>query len=56
MSTWITELLKEMRLENWAGIFRVASVEFQNLYNYALFEKDVWYRPDASNPVSLFTQ
>ena len=56
MCAWIAELLKEMRLENWTGIFRVASVEFQNLYNYALFEKDVWYRPDSPTPVSLFGQ
>lgn len=54
MCTWIRELLKEMRLESWAGVFRVASIEFANLYDHALFEREVWYRPDQDKGVKLF--
>jgi hypothetical protein len=54
MCGWITELLKDMRLENWAGVFRVASIEFGSLYDNALFEGEVWYRPDSSTAVRLF--
>ena len=54
MCTWIKELLKDMRLEAWAGVFKVASVEFQTLYDHALFESAVWFRPDSDTPVRLF--
>jgi hypothetical protein len=54
MCGWITELLKDMRLENWAGVFRVADIEFGSLYDNALFEGEVWYRPDSSTAVRLF--
>ena len=54
MCVWIRELLKEMRLEEWAGVFKVASVEFQTLYDHVLFESDVWLRPDSATPVRLF--
>jgi|SRR5688572_28295324 len=54
MCTWIAELLKDMRMESWAGVFRVASVEFGSLYDNALFETDVWHRPDAETAVRLF--
>ena len=55
MSLWIQELLKEMRLEDWANVFKVTSVQFQNIYDYSLFEKDVWYKPDSSTAVRLFS-
>jgi hypothetical protein len=51
---WIMQLLKEMRLESWAGVFRVASIEFGSLYDNAIFEGEVWYRPDAERAVRLF--
>ena len=54
MCTWIKELLKDMRLEAWAGVFKVASVQFQTLYDHALFESAVWFRPDSDTPVRLF--
>ena len=54
MCMWIAELLKDMRLESWAGVFRVASVEFGALYDNALFEGEVWYRPDSNTAVRLF--
>jgi hypothetical protein len=56
MCAWIAELLKEMRMEDWAGVFRVASIEFATLYDNSLFEEDVWYRPDSPTPTSLFAQ
>ena len=54
MCKWIMELLKDMRMESWAGVFKVASVEFPTLYDNSLFEGDVWYRPDAEQAVRLF--
>jgi hypothetical protein len=54
MCTWIMELLREMRMTEWAGVFRVASIEFANLYDNALFESEVWYRPDSEKAVRLF--
>jgi hypothetical protein len=54
MCLWICELLKEMRLEDWTNVFKVASVQFQNIYDNSLFEKDIWYKPDSSTAVKLF--
>ena len=55
MGVWIRELLKEMRLEEWAGVFKVASVEFQHIYDNSLFEEEAWYRPDSEKAVPLFS-
>jgi hypothetical protein len=55
MCTWIRELLKERNMENWAGVFRVASLEFGKLYDNSLFEQEVWYRPDSEKSLTLFT-
>src|SRR5687767_3028680 len=54
LCSWIMQLLKEMRLEAWAGVFRVASIEFGSLYDNALFEGEVWHRPDSEKAVRLF--
>ena len=54
MCGYIMELLREMRLIDWAGNFKVASVEFGKLYDNALFESEVWYRPDSNTAVRLF--
>jgi hypothetical protein len=48
------QLLKEMRMTEWAGVFRVASIEFGTLYDNALFEGEVWHRPDTDKAVRLF--
>jgi hypothetical protein len=54
MCAYIMELLREMRMTEWARVFRVADVEFANLYDNALFEKEMWYRPDSAQPQLLF--
>jgi hypothetical protein len=55
MCMWIREFLKDMRLEDWSGVFKVASVEFQNIYDNSLFEEEAWYRPDSDKAVRLFS-
>ena len=56
MNAWTREVLAEMNLENWGGIFRFTAVEFDSLYTQAvsLFEEPVWLRPDTSETVRLF--
>jgi hypothetical protein len=56
MNAWTREVLAEMNLQNWGGIFRFTSVEFDNLYDQAgnLFEAPVWIRPDSRELVRLF--
>jgi hypothetical protein len=56
MCAMIMQVLKERRLENWAGVFKVTSLEFHTLYDNSLFEEEVWYRPDSPKPLSLFAQ
>jgi hypothetical protein len=56
MCSMIMQVLKERRMEQWAKIFKVTSLEFHTLYDNALFEEKVWYRPDSPNPLSLFDQ
>ena len=43
MNAWTGEVLAELNLKNWGGIFRFASVEFDSLYDQtpALFEEPV---------------
>lgn len=51
------EVLQELHLESWAGIFRFTAIEFPTLYEQApaLFEAAEWYRPDSDTPVLLLT-
>jgi hypothetical protein len=55
MCLWIGEVLQEMRLKDWEKVFKVASVEFQNIYDNSLFKEAVWYRPDQEKAVRLFS-
>ena len=44
------EVLRELAIESWAGIFRFTSaLDYTRLYEQgeALFTRPVWYRPDA---------
>ena len=56
MKAWTREVLAEMNLKNWGGIFRFTAVEFDTLYDQAtsLFEEPIWLRPDTRELVSLF--
>lgn len=55
MCSWTQEVLGEQQLEHWAGVFRFASLVFEDIFALALFEKPVWYRPDDAEPVPLLT-
>jgi hypothetical protein len=56
MNTWTREVLAELNLKSWGGIFRFTAVEFDSLYDQAgnLFEAPVWLRPNATEMVRLF--
>jgi hypothetical protein len=48
--TWTMDLLKDLKIESWASIFRLTSaVEYKTLYEEGrtLFTQAVWYRPDS---------
>jgi hypothetical protein len=56
MAAWTLEVLRELKLESWAGIFRFTSaVEYTRLYEQGndLFTKPLWYRPDAPSAPML---
>jgi hypothetical protein len=55
MGVWTKEVLTELGMENWASIFRFASLDFGSLFDLTLFEKPVWYRPDSPTPVPFLT-
>lgn len=55
MCRWTQEVLAELHIENWASIFRISSVVFDELYTTPIFDEPVWYRPDSLSPVPLFT-
>jgi hypothetical protein len=48
-------VLADLHMENWSSIFRFTSVVFEELYTSPMFDEPVWYRPDSSSPVPLFT-
>jgi hypothetical protein len=56
MAAWTQDVLTEMQMERWAGIFRFTSAVYERLYEdaHTLFEKPVWYRPDSTTPGLLF--
>jgi Replication-relaxation len=51
---WTMEVLEEMRLSKWAGLFRFCALSFGEMYKEAPFAKRVWYLPDQERPVGLF--
>jgi hypothetical protein len=56
MNTWTGEVLTQLNLKSWAGIFRFTAVEYDQLYGSvgALFSSPVWLRPDSpTTPVPL---
>lgn len=54
MCAWTMKVLKELRIETWAQVFRFAGVSLEKMYEGAVFEEPVWYRPDEEKPVRLF--
>lgn len=56
MGAWTMEVLRELELNAWAGVFRFTAVTYDTLYEdaQALFTAPVWYRPDLPTPVPLF--
>jgi Replication-relaxation len=55
MCAWAQDVLAELHMENWANIFRFTSVLLEELYISPIFDEPIWYRPDESSPVPLFT-
>jgi hypothetical protein len=53
MGRWIMEVLTELKMETWAGIFRVTNLSHAQLYQTPLFDAPVWYRPDTDQPIPL---
>jgi hypothetical protein len=56
MNDWTREVLEEINLQHFGGIFRFTSVEFDTIYIQAgnLFEEPVWLRPDTRELGRLF--
>ena len=53
MCTWTMEVLREQGREKWASLFRFCSLSLEEMYKAGIFEKTIWYRPDAEKPVKL---
>jgi hypothetical protein len=55
MAQWTKEVLVDLHKENWTDIFRFTCIERESLFDLALFDKPVWYRPDSPTPRTLLT-
>jgi Replication-relaxation len=55
MAAWTRDVLAELKMERWAGLFRFTSAVYETLYEdaHTLFEKPVWYRPDSPTLLPL---
>jgi Replication-relaxation len=56
MNSWIGQVLEELKLTTWAGIFRSTAIEFTTLYESitGLLTDAAWLRPDTKEKVRLF--
>jgi hypothetical protein len=54
MCAYTQEVLADLHMENWSNIFRITSVEYDQLFTTPLFDEPVWHRPDSPTPVPLF--
>jgi hypothetical protein len=54
---WAKDVLIKEGLAAWAGVIRVTTIEYETLYDRLprLFAEPVWYQPDKSSPVLLFS-
>ena len=55
MTRWIQDVLAELGMKDWAGIFRMTSVVFEQVYDQGIFEKAIWFQPNVARPLPLFT-
>lgn len=54
MCTWTQEVLADLHMENWSAIFRISSLQFDELYSTPIFSEPLWYKPDSLSPIPLF--
>jgi hypothetical protein len=54
---WADDVLKKEKLLAWAPVIRVTTIKYETLYDHMprLFTEPVWYQPDNSSPVVLFS-
>jgi hypothetical protein len=55
LCTWTMEVLTELQMQQWAGIFRLTSLTYADIYTTSLFDAPVWYRPDATQAAPLLS-
>ena len=55
LAAWTRDVLAELHIDDWAGVFRFTAVTYETLYAeaQALYAEPVWYRPDSPTPVPL---
>jgi hypothetical protein len=54
MCRWTLELLRELEMEEWAGLFRFTNFDYKRIYLTPLFHEPVWFQPDQDKPQTLF--
>jgi hypothetical protein len=55
MCAWTNDLLNELDMEKWASMFRFHALAVDEMYTSPLFDAPVWYRPDITSPLMLFS-
>ena len=50
---WTVELLKELKMEEWTGVFRFTNFDYKRVYMASLFDEPVWFQPDKNKPQTL---
>ena len=53
MTRWTQDVLQELKMKDWASIFRFTSVVFEEVYQRGIFEKALWYRPDSPSSTTV---
>lgn len=54
LCAWTKEVLAEMRIANWASIFRFHALALDGMYETTFLRDAVWYAPDRTKPLPLF--
>ena len=55
LARWTMQILTDLGMAHWAGIFRFTSIVFSEVYTQGLFERAVWYPPNGATPLPLLT-